>query len=71
MSVRNFSCKNKDSAFLLFLIIFPDPYFFIHAAVGKQGFRRVSMFLVSEKKKKKEKRRMFCFKNNPEKSCID
>ena len=62
MSVRNFSCKNKDSAFLLFLIIFPDPYFFIHAAVGKQGFRRVSMFLVSEKKKKKKKGECFVLK---------
>ena len=25
--MQNISCKNKDSAFLLFLIIFPDPYF--------------------------------------------
>ena len=24
--MRNFSCKNKDSAFPLFLIIFPDSY---------------------------------------------
>ena len=25
--MQNISCKNKDSVFLLFLIIFPDPYF--------------------------------------------
>ena len=40
-STWNFSCKNKDSAFLLILIIFPD-----HAAVGKPGCRGISTFLV-------------------------
>ena len=32
--------------FFIFLIIFPGPFFFIAAAVGKPGFPGISTFLV-------------------------
>ena len=40
--------KNEDSVFFLFhfITIFPDPYFLIHAAVGKSAFYGVSMFFL-------------------------
>ena len=43
--MQNFSCKNKDSSFLHFLIILPDPYSLFMQLLEKPGFRGISTFL--------------------------